>query len=66
MKLVTINFKEVIKIPTGINCKIEECHHNDGAGTCHASGVEVRSSVADKKCNMSENTCCETFKPKVS
>ncbi len=52
-------------MPQGISCRIEECHHNDGAGTCLANGIEVRSSVADKKCNMSENTCCETFKPKM-
>lgn len=50
----------------GIRCKIEECLHNDGAGACLAEGVEVRSSVKDKKCNMSENTCCETFKPRIS
>jgi hypothetical protein len=52
-------------MPSGINCKIEECHHNDGAGMCRAGNIEVRSSVADKKCDMSENTCCETFKLKM-
>lgn len=51
-------------MPTGINCRIEECHHNDGGGACRARSIEVRSSVADRKCGMSENTCCETFKPK--
>jgi hypothetical protein len=51
-------------VPTGINCRIEECHHNDGGGACRARSIEVRSSVADRKCGMSENTCCETFKPK--
>ena len=52
-------------MPKGINCKIEECHHNDGTGTCLANDIEVCSSVDDKKCSMSENTCCETFKPKM-
>ncbi len=56
----------VSAMPGGINCQIEECHHNDGAGMCRANNIEVRSSVVDKKCNMSENTCCETFKPKLS
>ncbi|NPV92818.1 MAG: DUF1540 domain-containing protein [Firmicutes bacterium] len=54
----------MVKIPNGVSCRIEECTHNDGVGKCHASSIEIRSSVADKKCNMSENTCCETFKRK--
>ncbi|HAG12109.1 MAG TPA: DUF1540 domain-containing protein [Desulfotomaculum sp.] len=50
-------------MPHGIECKIEECYHNS-TGKCTADSIMVRSSVADKKCSMSENTCCETFKSK--
>ncbi|HBC92897.1 MAG TPA: DUF1540 domain-containing protein [Pelotomaculum sp.] len=52
-------------MPEGINCRIEECHHND-TGKCLADNIEVRSSIDNKICNISENTCCETFKPKMS
>ncbi|MGI6491866.1 MAG: DUF1540 domain-containing protein [Pelotomaculum sp.] len=51
-------------MPDGISCKIEECHYNN-TGRCLADNIEIRSSVADKKCNMSENTCCETFEPRM-
>jgi hypothetical protein len=51
-------------MPDGIMCKIEECQYNE-TGKCIAENIEVRSSVFDKKCNMSENTCCETFAPKM-
>lgn len=51
-------------MPGGITCRIEECHYNN-TGKCLAENIEVRSSVMDKKCNMSENTCCETFEPKM-
>jgi len=44
-------------------CGIEECMHNN-AMECHADGIEVKSSTMDRKVNMSENTCCDTFKPK--
>lgn len=53
----------MITIPQGVSCQIEECYHNNG-GSCEAASIKVRSSVADKKCSMSENTCCETFKLK--
>ncbi|MGE5404923.1 MAG: DUF1540 domain-containing protein [Candidatus Saccharibacteria bacterium] len=46
-----------------IKCHIEECFFNDNGGAkCLADAIEVRSSVSDRKCDMSENTCCETFK----
>ncbi|MDW7673405.1 MAG: DUF1540 domain-containing protein [Bacillota bacterium] len=51
-------------MPNAINCQIEECKFNDNVGNCHANHIQVRSSVNDKKCRMSENTCCETFAPK--
>lgn len=46
-----------------MKCGIEECMHNQNMN-CHADGIEVKSSVKDRKASMSENTCCDTFKPK--
>ncbi|WP_366921963.1 DUF1540 domain-containing protein [Metallumcola ferriviriculae] len=47
-----------------IKCQVEECHFNDKSQQlCQADAIQVRSSgtmsVAD-----SENTACDTFKPK--
>jgi hypothetical protein len=50
-------------MPDGIECKIEECHHNN-TGKCLAANIEVRSSVDDKVCHMSENTCLKLLNPK--
>lgn len=52
-------------MPGGITCRIEECNHNE-TGKCLANKIEVRSSVDNRVCNMSENTCCETFEPRMT
>lgn len=51
-------------MPNDILCRIEECQYNDRHGRCHAEKIEVRSSIESKICATTENTCCETFKPK--
>lgn len=48
-------------MPNSINCQIEECRYNDQVGGCKAENIEVRSSVEDKRCRISDNTCCQTF-----
>jgi len=45
-------------------CNIEECQYNANQA-CFADNIEVRSSTNDMTVGMSENTCCETFKPKI-
>lgn len=44
-------------------CNIEECTYNQNE-QCFADSIQVRSSTQDLSVTMSENTCCETFKPK--
>lgn len=48
---------------TVTKCQIEECKYNRSE-ECFADGIEVRSSVMDKKASMSEHTCCDTFAPR--
>lgn len=44
-------------------CGVEECHYNNNK-ECHAEGIEVLSSTADKTVDQSANTMCQTFIPK--
>ncbi|AEG58902.1 DUF1540 domain-containing protein [Desulforamulus ruminis] len=43
-------------------CKVEECHYNKNF-ECHADGIEVLSS-GTKRVSTTDNTACNTFKPK--
>ncbi|MDQ7793564.1 MAG: DUF1540 domain-containing protein [bacterium] len=48
----------------GIHCGVEECVHNQQR-RCVADSIRVRSrAVTGGNCKHSEDTCCETFKPR--
>lgn len=48
----------------GIHCGVEECTHNQDR-KCLADTIRVRSrATAGGHARHSEDTCCETFKPR--
>lgn len=46
----------------GIKCAVEECVYQENAA-CNAPSIEVRSSRS-RRAAASDDTCCETFKPR--
>ncbi|TDA69933.1 MAG: DUF1540 domain-containing protein [Clostridia bacterium] len=46
----------------GIKCAVEECMYQDNT-ECNAPAIEVRSSRG-RRAAASDDTCCETFKPR--
>lgn len=48
----------------GIHCGVEECVHNKER-RCAAESIRVRSRVETAGgCRHSDDTCCESFKPR--
>ncbi|MTI95479.1 MAG: DUF1540 domain-containing protein [Firmicutes bacterium] len=48
-----------------IHCAVEECVHNKSM-RCAATSIRVRSRSGSNGAHSSEDTNCETFKPRKS
>ncbi|SMB92648.1 protein of unknown function [Desulfonispora thiosulfatigenes DSM 11270] len=48
-----------------IRCKVGECAYNK-SGMCNAESIEVVSASQNMSVSTSDDTVCQTFKPKNS
>ncbi|WP_082788933.1 DUF1540 domain-containing protein [Desulfolucanica intricata] len=48
-----------------IKCEVDDCIYQEGT-ECKASSIQVRPTVEDHMTTISDDTACETFKPRTS
>lgn len=48
-----------------IKCGVDGCLYQEGS-ECKASSIHVKPTVADHMISISDDTACETFRPKES
>lgn len=64
-------YLNAVKCPEGgakmprIKCAVDQCVYQEGS-ECKASSIQVRPTAADLMISVSDDTACETFKPRNS
>ncbi len=48
-----------------IKCGVDDCLYQEGS-ECKASSIQVKPSTADMMISISDDTACETFKPRTN